>query len=65
MTFFIRLPESDDGRSSIIRVHDAHPGMARRFYDLFMELMSRPGPLLRWQRELIATVVALDNGCRY
>jgi hypothetical protein len=64
--FFISLPhELDQHRASIAQVHDIHPGIGRRFFDLFLELMVRPGPLPRWQRELIATVVATTVGCHY
>lgn len=70
--FFITLPPADgparDGapaRANVSRIHDVHPGMPRRFFDLFLELMSRSGPLLRWQREMIATVVSVENGCHY
>lgn len=70
--FFISLPPDagvvSDGtppRANVARIHDAHPGMSRRFYDLFLELMSREGPLPRWQREMVATVVSSENGCRY
>lgn len=54
-----------DGRSAIARIHDAHPGMGRRFYDAYLELMVRPGPLSAAQREMIATVVSVENGCHY
>jgi alkylhydroperoxidase family enzyme len=52
-------------RSNIARIHDLHGGMGRRFYDLFTELMHRPGPLSRARREMIATVVSSVNGCHY
>ena len=39
--------------------------MTRRFYELFAELMYRPGPLQRWQRVLIAVMVSVENGCHY
>ncbi len=63
---YIALPEATGApRAGIVRIHDAHPGLPRRFYDLFQELMVRPGPLRRSQRELIATVVSSENGCHY
>lgn len=63
---YINLPVPTGApRAWIVRVHDAHPGLPRRFYDLFQELMVRPGPLRRAQRELIATVVSSENGCHY
>ena len=70
--FFIALPPAvgavRDGappRVNVGRIHDAHPGMSRRFYDLFLELMSRDGPLPLWQREMIATAVSSENGRQY
>ena len=70
--FFIAVPTADGvaragapPRANVARIHDAHPGMSRRFYDMFLELMSRDGPLPRWQREMIATVVSSENGCHY
>lgn len=70
--FYIAVPEDDGAtkrrsaeRAHIVHIHDAHPGMPRRFHDLFNELMYRPGPLSRARRELIATVVSSENGCHY
>ena len=70
--FFIAVPTADGvaragapPRANVARIHDTHPGMSRRFYDLFLELMSRDGPLPRWQREMVATVVSSENGCHY
>lgn len=72
MDFFIALPPEGEGASkhvapvpNIVRIHDMHPGMPRRFHDMFRELMYRSGPLHRWQRELIATVVSAENDCHY
>ena len=63
---YIALPlGSDDSRPAIRRIHDAHPGMGRRFHDIFVELMVRQGPLRASQRELIAAVVSSENGCHY
>ena len=67
--WFVALPPegSSDAspRANVGRIHDLHPGMSRRFYDLFLELMVRPGALPRWRRELVATVVSSENGCHY
>ena len=64
-TFIALPPGGDDFRSSMARIHDAHPGMGRRFFDLFLELMVRPGPLRSAQRELVAVVVASEVECHY
>ena len=54
---------SDDDH--IIRVHGVHPRVMRLHYELYVELMRRPGPLTRIQREMVAVVVSATNGCHY
>lgn len=49
----------------IIRVHGVHSRVMRLHYDLYIELMRRPGPLTRIQREMLAVVVSATNGCHY
>ncbi len=49
----------------IIRVHGVHPRVMQLHYDLYVELMRRPGPLTRIQREMVAVVVSATNGCHY
>jgi alkylhydroperoxidase family enzyme len=56
-----RVPDDDH----IIRVHGVHPRVMRQHYDLYIELMRRPGPLTRIQREMVAVVVSATNGCHY
>ncbi len=56
-----RLPDSDNIR----RIHGVHARVGRHHYDLFLELMHRPGALSRVRREMIAVVVSATNGCRY
>lgn len=56
-----RLPDTDN----ILRVHGVHPAVGRRHFDLYRELMLRPGPLPRVQREMVAVVVSATNGCHY
>ena len=56
-----RVPDHDN----ILRIHGVHGGVMRRHYDLYVELMHGPGPLSRFQRELIAVVVSAANGCHY
>lgn len=56
-----RVPDTDH----IIRIHGCHPRVMRQHYELYIELMRRPGPLTRIQREMIAVVVSATNGCHY
>lgn len=56
-----RVPDQDN----IVRIHGVHSRTMRQHYDLYLELMRRPGPLTRVQREMIAVVVSSANGCRY
>jgi alkylhydroperoxidase family enzyme len=70
---FIRYVDNDDIPSSgrvpdddhIIRIHGVHPRTLRHHYELYIELMRRPGPLTRVQRELIAVSVSAANHCHY
>lgn len=61
------IPPADrvDDQDNIIRVHGVHPKVMRHHYDLYVEIMRGPGPLSRAQRELIAVVVSVANGCHY
>lgn len=56
-----RVPDTDH----IIRIHGVHPQTMRQHYDLYVELMRRPGPLTRVQREMIAVSVSAANHCHY
>ena len=50
---------------NIIQIHAVHPAVMRQHYELYVELMHRPGPLTRRQREMIAVRVSALNGCHY
>lgn len=52
-------------RDNIIRIHGVNSKSMRSHYDLYVDLMRRPGPLSREQREMIAVVVSGINGCHY
>lgn len=56
-----RVPDTDN----ILRIHGVHPEVMRQHYDLYVELMRRPGPLSRRQREMLAVRVSALNGCHY
>lgn len=62
-----RIPAEDrvSDDDHIIRVHGVHPRVMRTHYDLYVELMRRPGPLSRVRREMLAVVVSATNGCHY
>jgi len=72
MAFIRYVPESDLAPADrvpdpdhIIQVHAIHPAVMRQHYELYVELMRRPGPLSRIQREMTAVVVSGRNGCHY
>jgi len=52
-------------QDNILRIHGVHSRVLRHHYDLYRELMYKPGPLSRVQREMIAVVVSATNGCHY
>ena len=54
-----------DDTDNILRIHGVHSRVMRLHYDLYIELMRRPGPLTRVQREMLATAVSAANGCHY
>jgi uncharacterized peroxidase-related enzyme len=51
--------------SNIMRVQSLAPGAMEAHMDLYMEVMFRKGGLSRAERELIAVVVSVHNGCEY
>jgi hypothetical protein len=56
-----RVPDSDN----ILQIHGVHPRVMRHHYDLYLELMHRPGPVTRRQREILAVRVSAINRCHY
>lgn len=70
---FIDYPDRDsidprhqvDDDDNILRIHGVHGRVMRLHYDLYLELMHRPSPLTRVQREMVAVVVSDLNGCEY
>ena len=56
-----RVPDQDN----ILRIHGVHPRTMRQHYELYLELMRRPGTLDRIDREMIAVVVSAANECLY
>lgn len=56
-----RVPDRDH----ILRIHGVHAAVMKLHYELYMELMHRPGPLSRRWREMVAVVVSGLNHCRY
>jgi alkylhydroperoxidase family enzyme len=72
MAFIRYVPEDEqapadrvDDRDHIIQIHGVHPAVMRQHLELYRELMRRPGPLSRRQRELIGVRVSALNGCHY
>jgi len=61
------IPEEDrvDDTDHILRIHGVHSRVMGLHYDLYVELMRRPGPLSRLQREMLATAVSAANHCHY
>ena len=62
-----KIPEADQvsDDDNIIGIHGIHSRILKLHYDLYIELMHRPGPLTRVQREMIGTMVSSLNGCNY
>lgn len=70
---FIRYIPADDLRpddrvadpDNIIQIHSIHPAVMRQHWELYRELMHRPGPLSRREREILAVRVSGLNDCPY
>ena len=58
-------PDRVPDRDNIIQIHGVHSRIMRQHYDLYIEIMRRPSPLSRRQREMVAVVVSAENGCHY
>jgi alkylhydroperoxidase family enzyme len=56
-----RVPDPDN----ILQIHGVHSEVMRQHYELYLELMHRPGPLTRQQRETLAVRVSALNRCHY
>lgn len=54
-----------DDDDNIIRIHGVHPEILKLHYELYVQLMHKPGTLSRLDRELIAVVVSTRNHCHY
>ena len=54
-----------DDDDFIIQIHGVHPQVMKLHFDLYIELMHRPGPLSRVDRELIGVAVSAINECEY
>ena len=51
--------------SRIMAVHSLAPEAMAAHLDLYMKIMFEKGGLSRAEREMIAVVVSVENGCRY
>ena len=57
--------ERVDDPDNIIQIHAVHPAVMRQHWELYRELMHRPGPLSRREREVLAMRVSGLNHCPY
>ena len=62
-----QIPEADqvNDDDNIIQIHGVHSRVLKLHYDLYVELMHRPSPLTRIQREMMGTLASALNGCEY
>ena len=50
---------------NIVKLMGLNPGQLRSSMDLYLNVMHRPSPLSRAQREMLAVVVSAANKCHY
>lgn len=60
-----RFKNRGGGMDNILAVHGLHPAGLEGHHALYREVMFAAGPLSRRDRELVATAVSAENGCRY
>lgn len=72
MAFIGYIPPEDqtpevrvDDLDNIVQIHSVHPPVMRQHLELYRQLMHRPGPLSRREREMIAVRVSGLNDCPY
>ena len=51
--------------ANILKVHSLAPDVLAAHLDIYKAAMHAPGELSRVQREMIAVVVSVANGCHY
>jgi alkylhydroperoxidase family enzyme len=54
-----------DDAAGIVKAHSLDPEALRTAFGAGMHLLNGPGPLLREEREMVATVVSAANRCFY
>lgn len=51
--------------SEVLKIQSLHPETIKSHTQLYLDIMFAQSPLTRAERELIATVVSVANGCMY
>lgn len=60
-----RAVERSGGVAEVLQLSSLHPTVLRHWVQLYETVLLGPSPLTRAERELIATVVSLENDCHY
>ena len=60
-----RTGNPDGTVDNVMKIHALNPESLLAHFELYRQAMHRRSPLSRAERELVATVVSLLNGCRY
>ncbi len=55
----------EEGLDHILKIHSLNPPSLEGHVKLYAHLMRGPSGLSRIEREMIAVVVSVENGCRY
>ncbi|WP_121354323.1 peroxidase-related enzyme [Flavisolibacter nicotianae] len=59
------LMEERGKLSEVLKIQSLHPETIKSHTQLYLDIMLTQSPLTRAERELIATVVSVINGCNY
>ena len=64
-TLYKKYRDPFEGVDNILKIHSLNPTSLRHHYDFYKHLMTGRSGLSRMQREMIAVVTSVANGCHY
>jgi uncharacterized peroxidase-related enzyme len=64
-TIYDDLIKSRGKLANVHTIQSLRPNSIKAHMNLYMEIMFSKSELKRWKREMIATVVSVENGCDY
>jgi uncharacterized peroxidase-related enzyme len=60
-----RVGNPDGTVDNVMRIHSLNPDSLDAHFEVYISAMHRKGPIKRYEREIIGTIVSRANGCSY